>query len=166
MQTKKGLICFLFLCTAIALSSAQELELFDLPRARAGALGGTHVASDSGFAALFSNPAGLVGSEVEFSVSEITIRSTGPIFSIASLVSQTLGGEDFGTLLASPDVQRLLLNLYSRLSIVGPVSFGYVGEGLGFGLYNVTELVTQTSGIGGFEARLGQRIVVRGGYGL
>jgi hypothetical protein len=145
---------------------AQEVERFEIPRPSAGALGGAHVAYDSGFAALFSNPAGLVGSEEEFSVSEITIRSTGPIFSIASLVSQTLDGEDFGTLLASPDVQQLLLNLYARLSIVGPISFGYVGEGVGFGLYNVTELVTQTSGIGGFEARLGQRIVLRGGYGL
>lgn len=166
MQVKKRLSCFLLLCTALISLYAQGLERFDIPRASAGALGGPHVAHDSGFAALFSNPAGLVDADIEFSVSEITIRSTGPIFSIASLVSQTIGGEDFGTLLASADVQRLLLNLYARLSIVGPISFGYVGEGLGFGLYNVTELITQTSGIGGFEARLGQRIVLRGGYGL
>jgi hypothetical protein len=30
----------------------------------------------------------------------------------------------------------------------------------------VSELIAQTSGVGGIEARLGQRIVLRGGYGL
>jgi hypothetical protein len=155
------------ICLLVSVSvGAQESDDFVVPRGISGALGGPHAASGEGFEALFTNTSGLAGVDSQFALSELTIASRGPIFSITSLVLETLAGTDFGTLLARSDVQNLFQTLNAELQIVGPLSFGYVGEGMGYGIYNVTHLSAESVGVGGLQARLGQRFVLRGGYGL
>jgi len=156
-------IC-LFL-VAGALHAQTDYDLL-LPSARTSALGGRHVALAGGFSTLFSNPAALIDEEPRFSYSELTLGASGPIFSLAGIVMQSLGGSDVATLLATPAVQDLLQSIYARFSLAGPVSFGYVGSGMGFGLFNDTQMVVESVGSAGLEIRVGERFLLRGGYGM
>lgn len=166
MPSRRLFALFLLVSALATVLSAQSADEFLIPSAESGGLGGPHGATGVGFEALFSNPAGLAGSESQFSLSELTISSRGPVFSIASLVIQAIGGADVPTLLLSPDVQSLLQSLSTELEVLGPLSFGYVGDGMGYGIYNSTELLVENVGISDLEARLGERFVFRGGYGL
>ena len=162
------LACILILAALLAWQidvSAQSVDDGLLPSAAAAATGGSHVAAATGFDALFANPAGLAGTAPQFSVAELSVRSTGPVFTLAGLVMRSLAGEDAIALLGSPDVQRLLSALYARATVTGPLAFGYVGGGMGFGVYNVTDMTVQ-SVPGGIETIVGERILLRGGYGL
>lgn len=144
--------------------SADESSL-SVNNARDAALGGKHVAVPSGYSTLFANPAQLVFVEPQFSFSELTFRFTGPVFSLASVVTQGLGG-DFAALLASPSVQTLLSSIYANVSLTGPLSFGYVGPGMGFAVLNDSELLLRNAGSSAIEARLAERFLLKAGYGF
>ncbi len=160
--------CMLILAALLVLQidvPAQSVDDGLLPSAAASAAGGSHVAAATGFDALFANPAGLAGAASEFSVARLSVQTTGPVFTLAGLVMRSLAGEDPTSLLSSSDVQQLLLSLYARATVTGPLAFGYVGGGMGFGVYNVSDATVQ-SVPGGLETILGERILLRGGYGL
>lgn len=135
-----------------------------VPNTRTAALGGTHAALADSEQVLFANPAGLSFVEPRFSVSELTFQLSGPVFSIAGLVIQGVGGADFATLLADDTVQQLLRSIYAALSINGPLYFGFVGEGIGFGLYNNSGFTLESVGSTAIQAQLSERFILNGGY--
>lgn len=151
---------------AAAFAGAQSSDDFLVTNGRTTALGGRHTALADDFQTLFANPAGLLEIDPRFSYSELTVGATGPVFSIAGIVLQTFGGTDFATLLASESVQDLLSSIYARFTLDGPISFGYAGAGMGFGVFNDTQLQLESTGSSGLEAQLGERFLLRGGYGI
>jgi hypothetical protein len=159
----------LFLITLVSCAAfAQRVDESNVsvPNARDAALGGSHIAFASGFQTLFSNPAGLVDVEPQFSFSELTFRFTGPVFSLSSIVAQGIGGGGFATLLASPSVQTLLSSIYADLSLTGPLYFGYAGGGMGFAVLNDSGILFRNVGSTSIEARLSERFLLAAGYGL
>ena len=142
-----------------------ESRGMSVPSLRDAALGGEHVAFADGFETLFSNPAGLVHVDPQFSFIPLTVRLAGPVFSLSSAIAQGIGG-DLATVLASPSVQDLLRSIYANLSLTGPLYFGYAGSGKGFAVLNESDALFQNVGTAGFEARLSQRLLVVAGYGL
>lgn len=165
MNRRRALIVLIFVGLASALS-AQSADDFLMPNGRTAALGGRHRALADDFQTLFANPAGLLELAPRFTYSQLGIRASGPVFSIASLVIESLGGADTATLLAQPSVQSLLRSIYARFSLEGPVAFGYAGAGMGFGVFNDTQLVLQSTGASGLEIRAGERFLLRGGYAI
>jgi hypothetical protein len=163
---QRRVVTVLLIVVIAAGVGAQSADDFLTSSGRTAALGGTHRALADGFQTLFANPAGLLDVEPRFSYSGLTLGASGPIFSLASLVVQSLGGSDFATLLASPSVQQLLSSIYARFTVSGPIAFGYAGGGMGFGVFNDTRLLVQSRGASSLELRLGERFVLRGGYGI
>jgi hypothetical protein len=164
--TRRRALILLVLFGLAPLLVAQSGDDFVVPDGRSAALGGRHRALADGFQTLFANPAGLLELEPQFSYSQLGVRVTGPMFSIASIVLESLGGADIETLLAKPSVQDLLRGIYARFSLTGPVSFGYVGGGMGFGVFNDTHLILESLGSSSLEIRVGERFLARGGYAI
>ena len=133
--------------------------------ARTAAIGGIHAALADDIATLFANPAGFRSAGPQFSITEATLNLSGPIFSISDLVIRIMGGANPLLLLADPGVQALLTNLYSSGTLNGPLSFGYVGGGLGFGFFNSSFLSFSTTGtFPTVTASIGENATFSGGY--
>ena len=120
------------------------------------ALGGPHVTMNDGFSSLMNNPAGFYSSESEFSIAEITFGLKGPVFDIANLILT-------GDMAELPD---LLQGIYTGIDLLGPVSFGYVGEGLGFGIYTNSYTTISSSGPLTVKADVGSEVILAGGYSM
>ncbi len=149
----------LFIACAIAslfggVLQAIEVAPFTIPSARLSALGGTHAALTDDFSALFTNPAGFAGVEKELSVAELTVSVYGPIFEIADLA----GSDTF-------DLSGIVGDngTYAGFDIGGPLSLGWVGNGLGFGLFNSSSLDGIATGAG-VRATASEDFLVVGGY--
>jgi hypothetical protein len=110
----------------------EELDPFVMPSARASAMGGRHAALADDFYTLFSNPAGFVGVEEEFSAAELTLSSYGPVFEILDLVRENLDSP--GNLDISGIVGRG--GFAAGFDMGGPVALGWVGRGLGLGVFS------------------------------
>jgi len=135
------------------------------PSARIAAMGGTHVALADDVSTLLSNPAGFRSAGPQFSVTELTANVTGPVFSIADLVLSILKNANPLTLLTDPSTQSLLASLYSQALLNGPISFGYVGDGLGFGFFNTTGFTFSTQGtVPTLTAAIREDLLFVGGY--
>lgn len=120
------------------------------------ALGGTHVTRNTGFSDLMNNPAGFYSAESEFSIAEITMGLKGPVFDIANLIiSEDLAG-----------IPSMLRGIYVGMDLLGPVSFGYVGEGLGFGIYSNSYTTISSSGPLTVEGIVGSEVIMTGGYAM
>ncbi len=103
-------------------------DLFQIPfSARAASLGGTHAAAVDGVGTLFGNPAGFRSVEPEVSLAQgmLSIYDSGP-----TIIDEVLIDEPPGT----SATRR------AGLDLLGPLFFGYVGNGLGFGLFNNTKI--------------------------
>ena len=122
----------------------------------ASALGGPHTTMNDGFSSLMNNPAGFYSVESEFSIAEITVGLKGPVFDIANVII----AEDMA------EIPALLQGIYTGLDFLGPVSFGYVGEGLGFGIYSNSYSTISSSGPLTVKADLGSEIILTGGYAM
>ena len=133
-------------CAAASFASDFTFQPMQFPSSRMDALGGMHAALADDISVLFSNPAGFRAAGPQFSVTELTANLTGPIFSLADLGFRIAGGADPVSLLAEPDVQALLTSLYTGVTINGPLALGYIGNGLGFGLFNATSAAFTTVG--------------------
>ncbi|MCK5198867.1 MAG: hypothetical protein KAR21_10975, partial [Spirochaetales bacterium] len=120
------------------------------------ALGGPHVTMNDGFSSLMNNPAGFYSSESEFSIAEITMGLKGPVFDIANLIIS----EDMA------EIPAMLQGIYAGMDLLGPVSFGYVGEGLGFGIYSNSYSTISSSGPLTVKADIGSEIILTGGYAM
>ena len=145
---------------AAPLLSALDVEPFDIPIARFAAMGGPHAALGDDWTLLFANPAGLADVKPQMLASQFSARMTGPLFDIALA---TLGG---GSLL--DNFVRVLANngyqLYAAGDIAGPLSFGYVGDGIGFGLFNRTHVVVDAASITNIGILAQEDILLVGGY--
>lgn len=163
----RRLVAVVFIVFVSYAGFAQRVDesTVSVSNARDAALGGSHIALPSGFQTMFSNPAGLIDVEPQFSVSELTFRFTGPVFSLSSVIIQGVGG-DFAALLGNSSVQSLLSSIYANLSLTGPLYFGYAGAGLGFVVLNDSEILFRNVGATSIEARLSERFLLSAGYGL
>ena len=154
------------LCLLLLLPVALGASGGEIPSARAAAMGGVHVALADDLDTLFANPAGFRSPEPQFAVGEITLNLAGPIFDIASVMIAG-AGQDPADLAADPDVQALMQNLYTALDLVGPLAFGYVGHGLGFGFFtrSYTRIATRGA-VPTVTTAMGEAFTFAGGYAV
>jgi hypothetical protein len=110
----------------------EKLDPFVMPSARASAMGGRHAALADDLYSIFSNPAGFVGVEEEFSAAELTLSSYGPIFEILDLVQENLDSLD------NLDISGIVGRggFAAGFDMGGPVAIGWVGRGLGLGVFS------------------------------
>jgi len=141
--------------------NAQTLSERDLlmPSAETSAMGGVHAASAQDLTTIFSNPAGLAAVPGTLNIAELNIGLVGPVFTIAGIA---LGGTS--NILTSPSLVSLVSSLYAGLNIGGPLAFGYVGHGLGFGVFNNTALLLSSTGAGAVSLQTTERTLFAGGY--
>ncbi len=148
-----------------AFAQGFQIQPIQYPSARMDALGGNHVALADDVTTLLVNPAGFQAAGPQFTFAELSANLTGPIFSIADLVVRIVNGANPVTLLVDPTVQSLLTSLYTSMTLNGPVAFGYVGNGLGFGFFNSSGLTFSTVGtVPTITAGLGEDLEFVGGY--
>ncbi len=136
-----------------------------VPSVRMAALGGQHAALADDFHSLFGNPAGLAGAEQELSFAEVTLRASGPVFSLLGVIMEGMSG-DMNQVFTSAEVQDLVRTLYASGELIGPLSFGFVGKGMGFGLFTTGRFSLESAGAGNLNARLGEHFLFSGGYGF
>ncbi len=162
MKNKKYFVLLLvfhfsFFIFSFSLSAA---DIFEQPitiiSPAASALGGPHTTMNSGFSSLMNNPAGFYTTKPEFSIAEITMGLKGPVFDIANLLITN----DMAAL------PGLLQGIYAGMDLLGPISFGYVGEGLGFGIYSNSYSTISSSGPLTVKADMGSELVLAGGYAM
>jgi len=122
---------------------------------RFSAMGGPHAAAYDGFSALFQNPAGYLQTEPEISFAELTLGLKGPVFSIADTF---LAGASL------EDISELLDGLYTGMDVAGPLAFGYVGHGLGFGMYSNTSSEIRANNPFTAKEKIMQDLLLSGGY--
>lgn len=134
-----------------------------LPSARISALGGPHAALTDDLSTLFNNPSGFKSVEREISVAEITAHLAGPVFDLAGLIMQA-SSEGAETLLSSPDFQSVMKGLYTQAELLGPIAFGYVGNGIGFGIFNNSDVTFANTSPLTITATMSEQIIMCGGY--
>jgi hypothetical protein len=120
----------------------ETLSPFVLPSARSFGMGGNHAALADDFYALFTNPAAFVGVEKEFSAAEINLSAYGPVFEIMDMI---MNGTDS---LENLDLSGIIgaRGFAAGVDLGGPLSVGWVGRGLGLGLFNRVKVDAVTSG--------------------
>lgn len=145
------------------LASATDVDPFggylDL---QSNALGGRHVALAEGLPSLFSNPAGLAAAKPVISAARLGLGVSGPVFDIANiLISSTDYQTDLVSLLKTSGYK-----LYAAADLSGPISFAYVGQGLGFGIFNDTRVVIDVKSVSSVKVSLTEDVLIVGGYGF
>ena len=160
MKNKKYISLLLIIHFSLFIFSLSAADLYERPitiiSPISSALGGPHVTMNDGFSSLMNNPAGFYSSESEFSIAEITMGLKGPVFDIANLIIS----EDMA------EIPAMLQGIYAGMDLLGPVSFGYVGEGLGFGIYSNSYSTISSSGPLTVKADIGSEIILTGGYAM
>jgi hypothetical protein len=134
-----------------------------VPAPRTAAMGGLHAAQADDTTSLFSNPAAFRSVEPEFKAAELAFGVSGPVFTVSSIVLEGMSS-DIDDVLTSPEVNNLLQSLYAGFSLVGPLSFAYVGEGLGFGVTASNGVVAEGTGASVLDFNIYQRLLISGGY--
>ena len=123
------------LIAAVLLSAAIPLHAWDGPfldalqipySVEAAGLGGLHAAYVNGIDTLFSNPAGFRSAKPEISFGQATLSIYD---SALSVIDEVLAGDPANT---------PLIMSRSGANLMGPLSFAYVGNGLGFGVFTDT----------------------------
>ncbi|MDR0389070.1 MAG: hypothetical protein LBH73_03300 [Spirochaetaceae bacterium] len=132
-----AVLCFFL---SVVVLSGQNVAPFTMPNARSAALGGDHAALADDFYGLFTNPASFVGVKEEFSASELSLSTYGPILEILDIVTDPGSDIDI-TSLVGPG------GFAAGFELGGPLSFGWVGRGFGFSLSNRTKADARISGL-------------------
>lgn len=153
-----ALACFGLAGFASGPLAAAEVAPFVILSPRANAMGGTHAALADDFSALFSNPAGFVSAREELSIAQLTFEAYGPLFDLADAATTYMKD---GELNLSDLVGER--GMKTGLDMAGPLSFGWVGRGLGFGFFNRTNVAADASGTG-IEAVVSEDLMLVGGY--
>jgi hypothetical protein len=155
---------FIVSCTVLVVAyisvTAQTVERFAPTSARMAALGGPHAASVAGIDSLFENPAGFVSERTEFIASALVFNPSGPIFDIAGLL---LGGTD-QLMSELPSLFDDRNRFYASVDVLGPLAFGYVGKGLGFGLFNKSVTTVNAASLLSVAYNVSEEILLAGGY--
>jgi hypothetical protein len=136
-----------------------------IPSPRLSAMGGTHAALSDDLATFYSNPAGFRTAEPKLQAAELGFRLRGPAFTITNLIVEG-SQEDIEDVLTDPEVTRLFSTLYTDLALIGPLSYGYIGDGLGFLISNNNGLSMESEGTSTISLSLYQRLVLAGGFAL
>jgi len=148
-----------------AQASSNIEEPVEIVPIRMAAMGGTHVALSDDLSTLLSNPAGFRRAGPELSISKLNLGLSGPIFDIASVIIESSGAGSPADILLSSNVQDLLKSLYASMNILGPLAFGFVGKGLGFGFFSNSKLEFSSAGsIPSIDAGIEQDFLFSGGY--
>lgn len=160
------LIFFITMCTAVfAAPPDYYAEDIYIPTGVDSGLGGPYPTDNEGLETMFSNPASFKSAEEDLVFSDFTLKLKGPVFDITTLVISSMSsGGDITTILTSPSTQAILSGLYAGFEITGPIYFGYVGEGFGFGLFNSTDFLLQGKGPLSLSMNLTEDILLAGGY--
>ncbi len=165
MNRRTLLALSLFFAGALVLPAAEIIpdDNVYVPAPRTAAIGGVHAAQANDTTSLFSNPAAFRSVEPEFKAAELAFGVSGPVFTVSSIVFEGMSS-DIDEVLTSPEVNNLLQSLYAGFSLIGPLSFAYVGEGLGFGVTASNGFVAEGTGASVLEFDIYQRLVISGGY--
>jgi hypothetical protein len=139
----------------------ESVSPFVLPSARSSAIGGNHIALADDFYSLFTNPAAFVGVEREYSLAEITLRTYGPLFEILDLVVNS----NTESPLENLDLSGIIgpSGFATGFDMGGPLALGWVGRGLGLGLFSRIKTDVKVSGLTLHSAVSGE-ILMLGGY--
>lgn len=136
---------------------SQSLNPVFPPSPRMAALGGPHAASVQGVDAIFENPAGFAVDGRIINVASMVPQVAGPVFDIANILMSGDFITDFPDLVGPA-------GLYVQLDLAGPLSFSYVGSGLGFGLYNRTVATINAASILDASLTIQEDLLLAGGY--
>jgi hypothetical protein len=130
-----------------------------MPSARLGALGGNHAALADDFYTIFTNPAGFVDIEEEWNLAEISIGAYGPVFEILNLISQPRDS------LESLDISGIVgpKGFAAGFDMGGPIAWGWVGRGMGIGIFNRTKADAALAGTR-LRPKISEDILLLGGY--
>ncbi|MDR1104778.1 MAG: hypothetical protein LBL44_00340 [Treponema sp.] len=121
-RNTRSLFFMVLLVLKGAFLPGETVAPFVMPQARFSGMGGIHAALGDDFYSLFTNPASFVGVEDQFSVSELTVSMYGPVFEILDLAVNKGSLKD--------------LDLSAGIDAGGPLALGWVGRGLGLGVFN------------------------------
>lgn len=136
------LLVLLLLSIVAASVNGQVLDgSKDFFSARSAALGGPHAALTDDYSSLFNNPAGFAGLERQLSFGELSVWISGPVFTFADIITNS------DILVAIQEEPQTFSNLKAKMSMLGPLSFGFVENGLGFGLFSKMDIDLQTRGL-------------------
>jgi hypothetical protein len=124
-------ITFLFICIFFSLFQTlySQQSRFSPFSTRNAAIGGSHAALTDDFSTIFNNAAGFRGIESDFTVSEISVKATGPI---STIVLGAQGGE----------LTEIIGELGSSnigLDLVGPLSIGKINNNMAWGIFNIVD---------------------------
>ncbi len=155
MVRKKNTLTLLIILSILVVPSVfcRENSVF-LISPRDASLGGRHAALSDSFSSLINNPAGFYSAPEQVSIAEVTVGLKGPVFSLADVIIS----EEMSQL------GDLINGIYAGLDLLGPLSFGYVGQGLGFGVYNQSSLVLSSDNTLSANIETWDDIVLNGGY--
>ena len=150
---------FLLFTDFPARAETEKIDPFEMPSARFGALGGSHVAMADDFYALFLNPASFRDVKEEFSVAEITVTTYGPMLEIIDLIRNNIGSS------SDLDLTGVIGpgGFSAGFDIGGPLSLGWVGRNLGLGFFNKIRTSASISGTRIHPLTSGELLLV-GGY--
>ena len=160
------LLSLALLCAAALPAFAAEPETAgEILSARTSAMGGTHVGLADDLDTLFANPAGFRSAAPEVTYLRLALDLSGPLFDLAGIVAEGMAGTPAEDLLARSDVKELMKSLYTAAHLLGPVSFGYVGNGWGLGMFNRTGFSAETRGtVPTVTASFEEELTLAGGY--
>jgi len=148
------------LASSATVAFAEDIQGFTLTTGRSLARGGLHAALADDFTVIFSNPAGFVAAPRQLYVARLGLTASGPIFDMANAF---LAGDD-----AQTAVTGLLADsgyrLYAGADLAGPLAFGYVGGGLGFGFFNSTHVSLNAASASSLRFRVAEDLILCGGY--
>ncbi|MDR2617292.1 MAG: hypothetical protein LBC62_00340 [Treponema sp.] len=137
----------------------ETIEPFTLPQARFAGMGGNHSAVGDNFYALFTNPASFVDIEEQFSAAEISVSAYGPVFELIDLFRNNSGSMD------NLDISGIIgpAGFSAGFDIGGPLALGWVGRGLGLGIFSRIKSTAAISGAMIRPVMAGEMLLV-GGY--
>jgi hypothetical protein len=95
------------------------------------------------------------------------MKLTGPVFALTDATLGALGGgaDPMSALLANlPSLLDDSNRLYIALDLGGPLSFGFVGKGLGFGMFNRSYATVNVSSLLYSSFSVREEILLAGGY--
>jgi hypothetical protein len=137
----------------------ETIEPFVMPSARFAGLGGRHAAAGDDFYALFTNPAAFVDVNDQFSIAELSVSTYGPVFELIDLFRENAGSAD------DLDISGIVGSggFAAGFEMGGPLSLGWVGRGLGLGIFN---RVKSTAAVRGSKIRplMSGEFLLVGGY--
>jgi hypothetical protein len=159
MAIKLALLYFLPVFGVHAQDLPSRVDAVGFPFARNDALGGAHVGLDGDFSSIFTNPAALVGAAVQKNHMEFAVD----IIDIDLIATVIMTDNPL------PEFSALLVDRFeASMDVGGPFALGMVGNGCGWGLFNVSKLgiIWDRDQIYMVSPTLTEEFTLAGAYGL